>query len=341
MKRLRDKEPIDRVPVNLAGNLYAARITGTPFREFWTNPEKAFQAQSLTSELHGSDEQPAYTYGWSDWIVSELGGEVQFPDHDYGMSIIARTPVQRPGDIDNLVFPDPWSGPVMSQKLKYARIGVDRGGKAGIQGGISRMVGAIVGYEQLLRWYYTEPNAVHLLYRKVADYILRIIDLYVEEFGADRCTFSEGAPMDSQNVISPKTFEKFGFIYNREIHQKVIAHGIPITEIHLCGNHTRTLHLWKEITPVRTAISIGHEMDIGKTAEFFGPDYIITGNVPTQLLHYGTADEVREKCRQIIDQVKYHPGGFILRTACGMPAEAPPANVHAMVKAARLYGRYD
>ncbi|MDD3270248.1 MAG: uroporphyrinogen decarboxylase family protein, partial [Syntrophomonadaceae bacterium] len=61
----------------------------------------------------------------------------------------------------------------------------------------------------------------------------------------------------------------------------------------------------------------------------------------TDLLYLGSPDEVIEGCRQIIEKMKYHPGGFILMPACSMPALAPPVNVHAMVKAARLFGKYD
>jgi uroporphyrinogen decarboxylase len=341
MRHLRKKEPIDRVPVNLSAQLYAAQLTGTSFKDFWNDPETGFRAQMLTQQLHNADEAPSYAYGWSDWIINELGGAIQYSNNPYDLPTVIKRPIDKLEDIETLTFPDPRSGPVTKEKWNCARLNVQRGGKAGVQCGLTRTVGAIAGNERLMRWYYTEPGAVHALYRKVTDYMLNTLDLYIKEFGAEKCNIHIAAPMDSQCVISPRTFEKFGYVYYKEVIKKAAAAGVALSEIHLCGNHVQTIQLWKEMPiPPRTSISIGAEMDIKKTAEFFGPDYIIAGNVPTQLLHLGTPEEILTKCQEILDAVKYNPGGFILRSACGMPANAPPINVHAMMIAARTYGKY-
>jgi uroporphyrinogen decarboxylase len=341
MSRLRKKLPIDKVPVNLSSQLYAAQLTGTSFKDFWNDPEKAFRAQELTQQLHGSDEQPSYSYGWSDWIINELGGEIRYSNNPYDLPTVTKRPIDKLEEIKSLTFPDPRTGPVTKKKWECNKLNVARGGKAGIQSGLTRMVGAIVGNERLMRLYYTDPEVVHALYRKVTDYNLETMDLYVKEFGAEKCNLHLAVPMDSQCVISPRTFEKFGYSYYKEIINKAKTAGVALSEIHLCGNHLQTIRLWKEMgIPVRTSISIGAEMDIKKTADFFGPDYIIAGNVPTQLLQLGTPEEIELKCQEILSQVKDNPGGFILRTACGMPANAPPINVHAMITAAKKYGRY-
>jgi uroporphyrinogen decarboxylase len=342
MRRLHNKEPLDRVPVTIRANLYAAKITNTPFKDFWTDPEKHFRALSLTIDFHGSDDTPSYGYGWNDSIVSVLGGEVQFADTNFGLPTVIKRTVEKPADVDKLVFPDAVSSPVIRRQLECTRMNVKNGGKAVIQIGVTGLVGSILGSAKLLRWYINEPNAVHLLFRKVTDYLLSNMTLYIKEFGVDNIAVAEGLPWDSHNLISPATFEKFGFIYIKEIHEKAVLAGVKTWQVHLCGNHTNNIPLWKRIPiPPRTTISIGSENDIKKTAEFFGPDHIIYANVPTQLIQFGTPEEVMEKCKEIINQVKYHPGGFILGPACSMPAAAPPINVQTMVKAAKLYGRYN
>jgi uroporphyrinogen decarboxylase len=343
MRRLTEKEPLDRIPVAGLLGLYASRISAIPFKEYWTNPQKNYDAAALAIEMHGFDDSPSYGYGWSDWIVTELGGEVRFSDNAYGLPSVIRRTVEKPSDVENLIFPKFGSGPVSRHMLECSRMNVANGGKASLQLGVTGVVGTIVGSNKMMRWFSKEPEAVHLLYRKVTDYLLGYIDLYAKEFGANNCAMSEAFPWDSQNLISPETFHKFGYVYTKEITQKVISEGITSPWfVHLCGNHMATLPLFKELPmPKRSRISIGSENDIKKVADYFGPDYIIYGNVPTQLLQFGTAEEVLAKCKEIIDQVKFHPGGFILGPACGMPPAAPPVNVHAMVKAAKLYGRYD
>jgi uroporphyrinogen decarboxylase len=342
MRRLHNKEPIDRIPVAGHLGLYGSIISATPFKEYWTDPQKSYRATSLAIDLHGFDETPSYTYGWSDWIVTELGGEVRFSDNAYGLPSITRRTVDKPSDVESLEFPRYGTGPVSSHMLECARLNVINGGKASVNISVTRIVSVVLGSEKLCRWYFKEPNAVHLFYRKATDYILSIMELYIKEFGADKVSIAEGLPLDSQNLISADIFEKFTYIYTKEIHEKGIAAGVKSWSLHLCGNHTNNLPFWKRIPiPPRTNVSMGSEMDIEKTADFFGPDHIIQGNVSTQLLQFGTPEEIEMECKRIIEKVKNHPGGFILSPACAMPPAAPPVNVHAMVKAAKSYGRYN
>ena len=342
VQRLIGKRPIDRVPVFSHGVIsYAAKLTGTSYKDMWTSPERSYRALSIIHDLHHFDDSPgSFGYGWSDWIIDEAGGVNQLPDSDFGIIRVVKRPVEKLSEIDKLKFPAPGEGPVSSTILKYNRLKVKNGGKAGFHAGLTRSVGCMVGNEKLLRWFYTEPFAVHALYRKITDYILATVDLYLKEFGPENCAMNESCSMDSQNVISPETYEKFSYPYAKEIHNKVVSAGVKSWYLHLCGNHTATLPLWKTLPiPARSRISIGSEMDIKKTGEYLG-DYIIEGNVPTDLLQFGTYEEVLDKCRQIIEAAKDNPGGFILSSACGIPPETPPVNLVAMVNSAKLYGRY-
>jgi uroporphyrinogen decarboxylase len=250
--------------------------------------------------------------------------------------------VNKPEDVVKLKIPDPATAPVIGKRIECARLNRKIGRKAGIQANPTGMAGSILGREKLMRWYLKEPDAIHAIFRKVTDYILRTADLFIEEFGEGNCSIHEGFPLDSNQLISPNVFREFGSRYIREIHERLMEKGIKHwSEIHLCGSHMDNLKHWENIPLApRTIISVGSEMDIKKTADFFGDDHIIAGNVSTSLLANGTPEEIIEHCREIIMSVKEHPGGFILCPACQMPPLTPPVNVHAMVKAARIYGRY-
>ena len=50
----------------------------------------------------------------------------------------------------------------------------------------------------MLRWYYTKPGTLHILYRKVTDYIIGLIDLYTREFGTEKFNIMSTFPLDSQ-----------------------------------------------------------------------------------------------------------------------------------------------
>jgi len=345
LQRLYEKKPIDRVPVTLSAGLYCAVITGTSFKDFYTDPKKAARAQTLAADLHGNEE-PAQGGGGgglfgNNWLLLELGGQVEYPDGAFSLPSVTKRTLNTVQDVDKLVFPVFGEGPISSQRLKSIEDNVARGGKVGLQISITEIVGSLIGNDKMLRWYYTKPEVLHQLYRKTTDYILSVNKYNIDKFGADKCSLIGTFPLESQNVISPETFEKFGYVYTREIAKQIFAAGVPRWTLHLCGNHKSTIKLWKNI-PIasRTVISIGSEMDIKDTADFFGPEYIIAGNVSTQILQFGTPEDVYEECRTIIEKVKYHPGGFILRPACGLPPTTPPVNVQAMIRAAKILGRY-
>ncbi len=105
-------------------------------------------------------------------------------------------------------------------------------------------------------------------------------------------------------------FEKFSLPYVIELHQKLIAKGIKKWIVHLCGDHTKNLPFWTRDIPLssRTIFHIGYEIDIEATGRAFGEEHIIGGNVPTTLLQTGTANEVFETCREVIEKNEIPPG---------------------------------
>lgn len=124
--------------------------------------------------------------------------------------------------------------------------------------------------------------------------------------------------LDSHDVMAPSLFEKMSLPYIIELHEKALAMGVRAWIIHLCGNHTKNLHLWKEYVPLapRTVFTVGYEMDMEETARVLGPDYIIGGNIRNQLIQFGTANEVYEEAGRIITKMKHTPGGFMLMPDC-------------------------
>jgi uroporphyrinogen decarboxylase len=64
----------------------------------------------------------------------------------------------------------------------------------------------------------------------------------------------------------------------------------------------------------------------------------VEGNLdPTGVLLQGSPELVREKSTELIRLAGTH-GGLILSSGCEVPRETPPANLLAMVDAARDYG---
>jgi uroporphyrinogen-III decarboxylase len=79
--------------------------------------------------------------------------------------------------------------------------------------------------------------------------------------------------------------------------------------------------------------------DIFKAKEILGDTVCLRGNVPPSLLSVGSAQEVRDYCKKLIDKVG-KGGGFIMDGATPIPDEAKPENVKAMAETTREYGVY-
>jgi uroporphyrinogen decarboxylase len=341
MRRLFAGEPVDRVPVNAFASAYTAVQAGVSFEDYYLDPGTALRCQLLGAARHGWDGGPAYAMpGWATW---DFGGELAFPGGGRGgFPYVARHAAETPADVEALELPDPHAAPATRRTLEFARLAWDDGVAPCITGG-SPVFEAVqmVGADRFLRWTRREPATVDRLLDLITDYILRIAAVFVDEFGADRCTVFEAFPTESHSLVSPWVFERFTLPREVRIHEELLGKGVTSWVVHLCGDHTRNLHLWRDAVPLpaRPAFSIGAEMDLCDIGAFFGDGCVVGGNVPTTLLQDGTPEEVVAAARACIERGVRHPGGYVLMPACGLPPHARAENVDALITAARLYGR--
>lgn len=343
MKALITKEGIDRVPVNAGASVYAAAISGMCSKDYYLEPEKAMEAGLWSLALHQYDGTPSYNIPeWSGW---DFGGEMVFPTYPkISLPHLCRRAVQAPGDVEKLHLPDLDHAPAFTRVFRFSRLSREKGfGVSFTAGSAMGIAGSIIGTDLMLRWLKKEPELLHRVLRLATDFLLTIADRYISEFGVENCTAFSAYPLECHALISPRHFARFSLPYVREIHQKLLAKGIKRWVVHLCGDHTQNLPFWTGEIPLapRTVFHLGHEVDIEYFARTLGEDHVIGGNIPTTLLQIGSANEVYEAARQVIEKMKYHPGGFILMPACALPALTPPVNVHAMLKAARDFGSYE
>jgi uroporphyrinogen-III decarboxylase len=81
------------------------------------------------------------------------------------------------------------------------------------------------------------------------------------------------------------------------------------------------------------------QTDIFRAKEILGDRICLRGNVPASLLNVGTPQQVEDYCKKLIDVVG-RDGGFLMDGATGIPDEAKPENVRAMVETTKSYGVY-
>lgn len=335
-----NRQTPDRIPVLSFVGAYAAKLAGVPIQEYYTNPRLAIDLQLKAKQMHGYDDSPHY--GWADWGGWEFGGQIALPKsyrESAPKTIVSA--IEKPSQVDQLKIPDPKTAGMMPLIHEYNRHMTKMGFNAKIQAGsVTLLAAGIIGKEQLLRWYFREPEAVKVAYDKAADFILETAKVTVEEYGT-HCSAGLNAALDTNDLISPDLFEQYCMPALEKVNLGLMSMGITKFSMHLCGNHRQNLKLWASLPwPERTTFSIGTQMDLEKVAEAFGHQHIVAGNVSTSILGHGTYEEVYAETKRCIEQGKHLPGGFVLMSGCEMPVTAPPLNVHAMVQATLDHGKY-
>ncbi|OLS02671.1 uroporphyrinogen decarboxylase family protein [Tissierella creatinophila] len=343
MKGLIMKTKIDRIPMNPFASTYTALISNHTAREYYLNPEIALKSHINSIMLHKYDAKPGY--GVPNWQTLDFGGELEFSfKNKAALPKVVKYPIETVEDILKINMPNIESAPMASRMIRFAELSIENGFGYGVPAG-SALTGveALIGADKLLRSMVKDPKLIHSLMRISTDYILKIAKYMIDRFGIEKVSAFSAYPLESHALISPKYFDEFSLPYTKEIIDTLQKWGVESMIVHLCGDHTNNLDYWiKDIKlPKRTIIAVGTEMDIVKTAEYLGDDYIMGGNVKNITLSNEHPDKVYEESKEIINKMKDFPGGFILMPDCGLSPLTPACNIDAMLRAVRDFGRYD
>jgi uroporphyrinogen decarboxylase len=335
-------EPIDRVafiPIALG---FVAKVCEMDRGAYYRNPERAFEAGLTFMEAYPwTNATP--TYGWADVGAWEFGGQIVWPDNDESAAPRSFGPlITDPSEIDSLPDPDPKTAGMMPLVDRFNAVSRKHGFPASLPGGTpTNMSTAIVGDATFMRWMIRYPEAVHKVQRKVTDFLLRAAEHTIGKYGAENCSVMCSLPMDSNLLMSPKAFERFSKPYVREIQSYYVQKGVRSFLVHLCGNHTGNLALWRDIPLAsRSIFSIGHEMDLEATGRFIGKEHVLAGNVSTTVLQAGSPEEVYDDTVRCLKAGMKHPGGYILMPACELPPSTPLENLDALARAVYEHGYY-
>jgi uroporphyrinogen decarboxylase len=341
MAALMQGERPDRVPVVPFLFGHCAVVCGEPIARVFEDAEQSFRCQSLCQEMYGYDGGPLYAYasagGW------EFGGDVEFPVKKYsGATVVTRTPVQTEDDVHALTVPDDVTkAGALPIALGLARRQAEHGMPVTLQiGAPLTWAGSVIGEERMMTWLIRRPELVHAVLEKVSDFLIKVAEHYVTEFGAEKLMAFHGAATETNMLISPKQFETFVLPYLQKINARALELGIGTFFIHICGEQNKNLKFWQQVPMTKqTIVSFGREVDLAAATEAF-PEQIVAGNVDPTLIQEGKPEEVLAQARECIETAKHHRGGYVLMAGCDVPPHAPPVNVFQLVKAAREYGRY-
>ena len=196
------------------------------------------------------------------------------------------------------------------------------------------------GIGRLLLYVATEPHFVESLLGRIADYVLRTMDVLLERFEFDGVALSDDYGSQKSLLISPAAWRRFVRPHLAEIFAKARSAG-KTTFLHSCGNV-------RAVVPdlVELGLDVLHPiqpeaMDIFELKREFARQLTFCGGLGTQDLLVnataspaagGTAEQVRHEVSRLKDTMG-RGGGYILEPGITIQADVPLQNVLAIIEA--------
>jgi len=137
--------------------------------------------------------------------------------------------------------------------------------------------------------------------------------------------------------VTPEQFRSHYWPTLKPVIEELWAHGHQ-TLFYAEGNWNYHLDSFAEL-PDRSIVYHVDQGDIFEVHRKLGHKFCLSGGIPNYLLSFGTAAEVRERCRRVIDGVA-RDGGYIMDASAIMQNDTNPENLRAMTDFTREYGVY-
>ncbi|MFV1967309.1 MAG: uroporphyrinogen decarboxylase family protein [Pirellulaceae bacterium] len=138
--------------------------------------------------------------------------------------------------------------------------------------------------------------------------------------------------------VSPEIFENIYWATLKPIVQELWAEGHQ-TLFYAEGNWDYHLESFAEL-PERSIVYHIDQGDIFKARDVLGDKFCLSGGVTNTLLSLGKPEEVRARCKEIIDGIAKE-GGYIMDASAIVQNDATVENLRAMTEATLEYGVYD
>jgi uroporphyrinogen-III decarboxylase len=196
------------------------------------------------------------------------------------------------------------------------------------------------GFDQCFQDFQDEPEFME----EVHEYWMAWALAYVHAMAAARPDeIMLGGSSASLSISSPTIFRRFELPFIQQA-SKICREAGVISHLHICGRSWKLVEIVAEQTDVDVMEPMeeppGGDVDLAEAKRRVGQRLCIKGNINTfDFMLHSSPDEVREKCKRVIDAAGAD-GGFVLSTGDQCGRDTPPENIFAMVEVAHTYGRY-
>ena len=357
-------ETPDRVPVIPAlAHRFLIPQVGVKFLDYYNDPETMLRTQILAQKWIMENVHTdaycitgAWVGAWTDFQntfeAGSLGCEIIFPEND--IPWVGSGWVKTESDLMKLEKMDFIHSGLNARQTKYRNHMINiaekypvrfLGGEIFYPGdnpalthtsdGPFGVAGDLMGTTEIFIAVLERPEFVKELLRIVTDKLIDYLDFCWEEeklpIPKDFAWTDDLAVSLSKEVYSDLVlpFEK-----------KLRFHFDGYASLHMCGKSDHLLETFRDDLKINELQGFGYQVDLDHIAEIMGGRVVLVGNVDPMLILNGSPAEIIEACRMVIEKIAPYKG-FILQDGNNIPPGSPLENINAMMKAAKLYGKYD
>lgn len=348
IKALLEGEKTDKILFfGLSASVFASVSEGYGAGLVYRDPQLLLELFGKACQTYNFLYAPYLAYGSvGAW---EFGGTVKLPEGEFGQApSVTKHAVDTPEAAMELAMPADIANAGMIPRQKdfldrVLKINAERPWRLIIQAeGPFTFSSNVVGASNLSRWVLKKPEVAHHVLKMSTAFLVKMMKYWKSLYGTEDILVWSAEPASSNQLISPKVFEKFVMPYNIEMHQELFDLGFNNIFKHICGDQNLNLPYWSEIPLGQDRpgfASFGVEVDLQKAAAAM-PNDIIVGNLDTKIIQAGTPDEIYAATKTVIETGKKLPNGYIFSAGCGLPPKAPQENMLAITRALHDFGVY-
>ncbi len=327
-------ETPDRVPVIPLVIHLTMKLAGVRYDHYAQDPKLLMETQVRAWQTFGYD---GFHITSDNWILpSALGCPIQFfPDQP---PVSVNPVLANSKELSLLNRPQSGTEGRMAFKVEATRLTAEAVGdrcylKTCFDQGPFSLATAVRGIEQLMLDCYDDPQFVFDLLEICTDAVIKFARA-CGQAGCHALTFGDS----TAGLLSPDLFKRFALPFEKQVIEALADLDMPVF-LHICGDTSHIID--SMVASGAPALEIDFQNDIAYYKEKTRGQVCLQGNIePSGILLQGTTEEVREACRQAIEQGK--PGSrYILSSGCEVPRDTPHENLRAMIEAAKEFGSYN
>ncbi|MGD0229209.1 MAG: uroporphyrinogen decarboxylase family protein [Syntrophorhabdales bacterium] len=314
---------------------HAARVLGVPIGKYNRNGELMGKSHVAAFRRYGNDLITIFST--TSTLGEAMGTKMVFFDEDAPQ--IEQPLIRELDDIKRVRMPDCTKDGRLPVYLEAAEIAVAEVGTevvvSTVLAGPFTTAAALRPIELFTRDLRKNKEWVHQLLEICTQAGIRFIDEILKRKSLPIVV----EPIGSGSLVSPAHFREFVAPYLKQLSAHVHANGGGLPAVlHICG---KTKPNWQAMLEADFDIWSLDAVDMGEAKEAAGHRVVLVGNVVPAHLLKDTPEEIDAEARIVCEKAMGSPRGFILGSGCEVPIETPPANVDALINAARKYGRFD